>query len=363
MARPLRAAAGTTSGASHGDRARVYATVIVPALVATWLVSTVMWAWARDRLTSERRGPGWTPRWRCAGLRRRVDGRSRRRLQVAAIGRGLSQTRALRGTCASIRRRSGAGGQRRRGRVARHVPHGAGDARAGVRPRGRGAVVAGRAAGVSDRASCLMLAVSAHIGSGRRCHVGRDARVVGTGRRRAAADLARPDRRRRCWPCVGPHIFDLHAPAWRPGSIMHEISVEDGARVRRGPCSPATGVLAGRSQQTGTGRRQPPARTGGPGRRRWCSCSATCSSSRRFMHRAVPQCRRSRPGGDGIPRPSRCARSKRTCRRGRQRPAAGPTCSRPDRRRGGAAADGTPGCRRAAPCARGAAGGASAGCC
>ena len=55
-ARPVRARAATTIGAAFADQRTVYATVIVPGLVATWLVSTVMWAWARE--------PGFTRAWR-----------------------------------------------------------------------------------------------------------------------------------------------------------------------------------------------------------------------------------------------------------------------------------------------------------
>jgi len=52
-ARPVRVEGGTKAGAAFADQRTVYATVIVPGLVATWLVSTVMWAWARE--------PGFTP--------------------------------------------------------------------------------------------------------------------------------------------------------------------------------------------------------------------------------------------------------------------------------------------------------------
>src|SRR6185503_11185426 len=47
-ARPVRASGGTKAGAAFADQRTVYATVVVPGLVATWLVSTVMWAWARE---------------------------------------------------------------------------------------------------------------------------------------------------------------------------------------------------------------------------------------------------------------------------------------------------------------------------
>jgi hypothetical protein len=47
-ARPVRTRGGTKADASLADQFTVYLTVIVPGLVATWLVSTVMWAWARD---------------------------------------------------------------------------------------------------------------------------------------------------------------------------------------------------------------------------------------------------------------------------------------------------------------------------
>ncbi|HEV8397252.1 MAG TPA: patatin-like phospholipase family protein [Vicinamibacterales bacterium] len=60
-ARPVRASAGTKAGASFADQHTVYATVVVPGLVATWLVSTVMWAWARE--------PGFT-----AGVAAEVSG-------------------------------------------------------------------------------------------------------------------------------------------------------------------------------------------------------------------------------------------------------------------------------------------------
>ncbi|HZI80988.1 MAG TPA: patatin-like phospholipase family protein [Vicinamibacterales bacterium] len=47
-ARPVRTTGGTKVDASHADQLTVYLTVIVPGLVAVWLMSTVMWAWARD---------------------------------------------------------------------------------------------------------------------------------------------------------------------------------------------------------------------------------------------------------------------------------------------------------------------------
>src|SRR5687768_12853835 len=46
-ARPVGNGSGN-AGASFADQRTVYATVIVPGLAGTWLVSTVMWAWARD---------------------------------------------------------------------------------------------------------------------------------------------------------------------------------------------------------------------------------------------------------------------------------------------------------------------------
>jgi predicted acylesterase/phospholipase RssA len=46
-ARPMRTNAGTKADASFANQRTIYATVVVPGLVATWLVSTVMWAWAR----------------------------------------------------------------------------------------------------------------------------------------------------------------------------------------------------------------------------------------------------------------------------------------------------------------------------
>jgi hypothetical protein len=47
-ARPVRTPGGTKADASQADQLTVYLTVIVPGLVGTWLVSTVMWAWGRD---------------------------------------------------------------------------------------------------------------------------------------------------------------------------------------------------------------------------------------------------------------------------------------------------------------------------
>jgi len=52
-ARPVRTDRGTKSGVAFAAQRTVYALVIVPGLIGIWLVSTVMWAWARE--------PGFTP--------------------------------------------------------------------------------------------------------------------------------------------------------------------------------------------------------------------------------------------------------------------------------------------------------------
>jgi len=46
MARPLRKGGWTKSGASHAGPVSMYLMVIVPGLLAMWLASTAMWAWA-----------------------------------------------------------------------------------------------------------------------------------------------------------------------------------------------------------------------------------------------------------------------------------------------------------------------------
>ena len=47
-AHPVRTDRGTKARAPFADQLTVYLTVVVPGLVATWLVSTVMWGWARN---------------------------------------------------------------------------------------------------------------------------------------------------------------------------------------------------------------------------------------------------------------------------------------------------------------------------
>ena len=47
MARPSAGGGWTSVGAAHASTAMVYATVVIPALAATWLVSAVMWSFAR----------------------------------------------------------------------------------------------------------------------------------------------------------------------------------------------------------------------------------------------------------------------------------------------------------------------------
>ena len=52
-ARPVRSDGVTKAGVAFAAQRTVYALVIVPGLIGIWLVSTVMWAWARE--------PGFTP--------------------------------------------------------------------------------------------------------------------------------------------------------------------------------------------------------------------------------------------------------------------------------------------------------------
>jgi hypothetical protein len=47
MARPLRDGGWTSEGVSPATTGTIYATVVIPGLAATWLVSTVMWSFAR----------------------------------------------------------------------------------------------------------------------------------------------------------------------------------------------------------------------------------------------------------------------------------------------------------------------------
>ena len=115
----------------------------------------------------------------------------------------------------------------------------------------------------------------AHRAGGRR-DVGRDARVVGTRRRRAAADLAAPDRRR--------------APGARRAAPLrdgaHAVAVAGGAPESRSPRSWASCGRGSRRRAClrGARRRRRAMATGsstGPARSRpWCSSSATCSFSR-----------------------------------------------------------------------------------
>ena len=180
------------------------------------------------RLLPERRGAARRRVEGRAGLRRGVDGRSRRWFHVASNGRGrFARLEHARGLPACRPRRSGAGGHGRGGRLARDAAHGDGDARPRLRPRGRGAFVAARAAGVPRLPRVPDAGRLGPHRSGRRLHVGRNARVVGARRRRAAPHLARPDGARRRGVARPAHLRS-HASAG--GLVRRARGVgEDGA--------------------------------------------------------------------------------------------------------------------------------------
>jgi hypothetical protein len=243
-ARPVRTNEGGKVGAAFADQRTVYATVVVPGLAATWLVSTVMWAWARD--------PAFT-----AGVSLRVAG-------YAAIFYAGIWALGLAGGLAWRRFKHGA-------------EVGYGDPWASVvlivSGAGAGAVgtflmgLATHALALTFDGSsqlwlaglltfpvgvlCLMLAVTAHIG---------------------LAGGAMTDETREWWGRVGgvqlllslllvvvgllalagPHVYAMVRPQWRwfadnQGAISAVLSVLWAGLT-------AAGVFAGRSQQTAAGR-------------------------------------------------------------------------------------------------------------
>ena len=135
-----------------------------------------------------------------------------------------------------------------------------------------------------------MLAVSAHIGLAGDAMSDETREWWGTGRRRAAPDLAHPDRRRRCWRWSARTSSMLLKPHWTWLDDHQARDFDDGAEPSCGRSSPRPACWrAARS------RRRPAAATACSSWRarwrRWCSCSATCSSSPRSCtapSRSVP---------------------------------------------------------------------------
>ena len=265
---------GTKAGAAFAEQRTVYATVVVPGLLATWLVSTVdVGLGPRPGITAgaTRAGPPATPadlatrRIWALGL---IAGLAWRRLRHPSQAGYGSPWAAL------VLVASGA-----RGRRAGHVPHGAGDARAGahLRRAARTLWLVGLLA-FPIGVLCLMLAVTAHIG---------------------LAGDAMSDETREWWgrvggvqllislllivvgllALVGPHIFAMLRPQWpwlgratrsrSPTVTRRRVGAAHGGRR-------AGGALAADGERPW----QPAARAGRQGRARRRSSSATCSSSR-----------------------------------------------------------------------------------
>ena len=243
--RPARASAATRSGASRVDQFTVYATVIVPGLVAIWLVSAAMWAQARHAdfgvaqagWTAVAGGLGYAAAWTVgliAGLWwRRSKGFNAPLRRVASISVVIVAAALAAGTLGTF--------------VMGVATHALAMAAGPLH-----AWLAGLLAFPIGVLS-LMLAMSAHIG------LSGDAMSDGT---------------REWWgrvggvqllisftlivvgllALVGPHLFELLKPYWTwlkfPG---YEISTGT-ALVVLWALVTATAVLAGRSQQTATGR-------------------------------------------------------------------------------------------------------------
>ena len=255
MARPLRQGGWTPSGASQASPAGVYGLVIVPALVATWLVSTLMWSWARagyfqsgaDLFDAAWKGAlGYAAVW-TAGL---VAGFTWRQMGAALSpdsSTPVDYGRAVRAGLVLVVTGAAAGW------LATLLMGTATHALAFGREAGAHSWLLGLLA-FPVCLGCLMLAASAHIG--------------------LAGDYM-SDETREWWGRVGgvqllislalivlgavallgPHTFDLmrQQAAWFD---VHESSVKMALSAAWAVFT-GIGVLAGRSRRTGTGRGHP----------------------------------------------------------------------------------------------------------
>ena len=212
-----------------------------------------MWSWARSGYFQDGGallGAAWKGAlaygaiW-LAGL---VLGFVWRRLQRGSGGETHTRTAAYEHDVKSV---THAGRRRCRGRMARHTPHGPGDACAGLERPGRRPRVAAGAGGISG---VSRLPDAGGIGthrSGGRLHVRRRARMVGARRRRPARSSRSRSSCSGRWPCSARTRSNLvrHQAAWFD---VHESSVKTALSAAWAVFTGA-GVLAGRSHRTAAG--------------------------------------------------------------------------------------------------------------